>query len=113
MTYSRPYNFRPFIPVTASKTFTLDDAFTVQQCTNSAAITLTLPTEATAALPPLCEIEIIQEAAGSVTIAAATGVTIRRIGSTATTGHIIVGQYGSVAIRKITANDWRIYGAVS
>lgn len=106
-----------FIPaivaVSAAKTFSLVDAGTFQNCTNVSAITLTVPSDTTVDFPIGSEISINQDSTGQITINAASGTTIRRQGSTNTTGHIVVGQYSLVVLKKVAANEWRAYGGLS
>jgi hypothetical protein len=113
MVYSRPYNFPTPFTVTANKTLADDDAFSLQYCTNASAIAITVPADATFNLPVWTTIEVQRDGAGTVTFTAAAGVVIRRLGSTATTGHQIVGQYTTCYLRKIAANEWRIFGAIA
>lgn len=99
--------------VISSKTFALSDAGTFQNCTNTAAITLTVPDDATINFPVGSEITINQDSTGQITLAAAGVAAIRRQGSTSTTGHIVVGQYSLVVLKKVAANEWRSYGGLS
>lgn len=54
----------------------LADASKTVRCTNSSAITLTVPANASVALPVLCAIPVFQGGVGAVTIVAASGVTL-------------------------------------
>lgn len=109
-----PSSFDPVVSISASKTFALTDAQTFQLCTNSTAITLTIPADATVNFPIGSEITIAQDNTGSVTIAqGTTAVNIRRMGSTNLTGHIMMGQYALCLLKKVAANEWRAYGGLS
>lgn len=101
------------VSVSATKTFSLSDAGTFQNCTNSTAITLTVPADVTTNFPIGSEITINQDSTGQITLSAASGAFIRRQGSTNTTGHILVGQYSLVFLKKVAANEWRAYGGLS
>lgn len=101
------------ITITASKTLALTDASTIQLSTASTAVIITVPTNATAAFPIGTGIEVSQDGTGSLTISSATGVTINRNGSTATTGHLLIGQYTTALLRKVGTDAWRLYGAVA
>lgn len=109
----------PVVQVTgATKTFGLTDAQTFQLISNGAtAVTLTIPSDTTVAFPVGTEITIAQDGTGTVTINTATTPTplanLRRMGSTATTGHIMLGQYAITVIKKVAANEWRAYGGLS
>jgi hypothetical protein len=96
-----------------SKTFSLSDAGTFQNCINTAAITLSVPADATTNFPVGSEITINQDSTGQITLSAASGAAIRRQGSTNTTGHIVVGIYSLVVLKKVAANEWRAYGGLS
>lgn len=114
MSYSRPYNYPLPVIVTASKTIALTDTFTLQLCTNTAAITITIPLNSTLVFPLWTNMEFAQDSTGSVTFAqAAAGVNIRRLGNTNVTGHQILGPYGSVLLRRIDVNEWRLYGSLA
>jgi hypothetical protein len=104
---------RPILTVSAARTLGLNDANTFLLCTGATAFTVTVPADATTNFEIGTEFDITQDGTGAITIAAATGVSIFRIGSTATTGHILMGQYAVAMLKKISANSWRIYGGVS
>lgn len=84
-------------------TLVLGDATKAVRCTNASAITLTVPTNASVALPPLCIIPVIQGGAGAVTIAAASGVTLESPNGAVTTA---VGDFRMLFQRA--ANVWVI-----
>lgn len=68
-----------------SYTLALADATKAVRCTNGGAIALTIPTNASVALPVLCIIPVLQGGAGAVTIAGASGVTVEAPNGAATT----------------------------
>lgn len=92
----------------ASKTLGLSDAGSVIRCTNSAAITVTIPTNASVAFPVGTEIELYRAGAGAVTVAGASGVTIECAGS----GRSISDRYTRVHLKKWAENTWSIEGNV-
>lgn len=69
-------------------TYTLaaGDATQAVRCTNVAAIALTIPTNASVALPLYCMIPVLQGGAGAVTASGASGVTLESPNGAATTG---------------------------
>ena len=90
----------------SSRQFALTDAGKVVEFTSATAVTATVPANATVAFPVGTVIEVAQYGAGTVTIAAAGGVTLRSRGSVFT----IAGQYGSVGLRKRGTNEWVVVG---
>lgn len=98
----------PMKTITTAYTLALADAGCHIAVNSSSARTITVPTDAAVAFPAGTEIEIAQEGAGTVTIAAASGVTLRSLGEKRTTA----GQYAVVALKKYAANDWRLAGAL-
>lgn len=100
------------VSVTASKFLILSDANTYQNCTNTASISLTVTNDLITNFPLWTEIEIARNDIGTVYVDADSGVVIRRLGSTTTTNHGVLAQYGAVIIKKIAANTWVIYGDI-
>jgi hypothetical protein len=98
------------IEVTASKTLAITDIDSFQNCTNSSAITLTIPNDASTNLPIGAELAINRDGTGDVTITGQSPCNLRRAGSTATANHLIIAQYACALIKKIAANEWRLYG---
>src|SRR5690606_1562746 len=74
---------RSIVAVSGSKTLALTDEYTFQNVT--AASTITVPANATVALPVGSQIDFFQAGAGVITFAAAGGVTIISKGSTLAT----------------------------
>lgn len=102
--------YRGIVTVTASKTVALTDANTLQYCINSSAITITIPKDATLNLGIGTEIEITPDGTETVTIAQEdSAVSIRRYNSAAVTGHAIIGRYAACSLKKVGANEWRVY----
>lgn len=89
----------------AAYTLALADAGLVVETTSASAVTITVPANATVAFPVGTVIEVLQYGAGQVTIAAASGVTLRSASSLTTRA-----QYSSVALRLRAANEWVVSG---
>jgi hypothetical protein len=87
-------------------TFVLADDFDYHQFSNAAAITLTVPTNATVAFPIGTEIEIEQSGAGVLTVAAASGVTINSRGGDLS----LAGQFAVAGLKKTATNTWTLTG---
>jgi hypothetical protein len=102
----------PVVAVTENKTLNFLDGGTFQNCTNTTGITITV-NDAVNNLPIGFEVLINQDTVNSVTINATTPTVLRRQGSTATTGHVLAGQYSLVSIKKVANNEYRIYGAIT
>ena len=94
-----------------SYTLVLADRSKTVTLTNAAAITLNVPTDATANFAIGTQILLYQGGAGQVTIAATTpGTTnIRSQGSKLK----ITGQYGVAGLLKVAANEWVAFGNLS
>lgn len=84
-------------------TLVVGDATKAVRCTNSSAITITIPKHADVALPLYCVIPILQGGAGAVTIAGDTGVTVEAPNGSATTG---AGDFRTLFQRN--TDDWVI-----
>jgi hypothetical protein len=98
--------------VTTSKTIRTDDSGSLQFCTNAGAITITIP-DGSELIPSFSIIEVQRDGAGTVSFAVAPGVSLRRLGTSATTGHQIVARYTSCYLRKINDFEWRVFGAIA
>lgn len=101
-------SFRPIDAAitTTAYTLALADANTLKECSNAAAQTITVPTNAAVAFVTGTEIELCRAGAGEVTIAAAGGVTILSSGNRMR----IAEQHGSVVLKKTDTNTWRLIG---
>src|SRR5579872_1492600 len=87
-------------------TFALTDADTFQVCNNASAQTFTVPTNASVAFPIDTEIDLFQQGAGQVVIAAAGGVTIQSMFSNLKVG----AQYSGATLKKLSTNTWSLVG---
>lgn len=97
---------RSRVNVSASRTLALTDAGKALYCTNSAAVTLTVPANASVALPVGTELIVYRAGTGTVNIAAASGVTLMHPGAAAA----ITSRYGSVRLKKWDTNVWGLEG---
>ena len=86
-------------------TLVLTDVAKVVSLTNAAAITLTIPTNATVAFPTGTQILLYQGGAGQVTVSGA-GVTIRSQGSKTKMN----GQYSVCGLLKVGTDEWVMFG---
>ena len=86
-----------------SKTFTLSDANTIQDCHNAAGAALTIPANASVPIPVDAVIQVEQNGAGPVTVTASAGVFLNDVdgGSVQSSG-----QYSSFYLRKDDTNRW-------
>ncbi len=91
---------------TVSYTIVLADATKVIEVNSASAVTVTIPTNATAAFPTGSWLEVFQQGTGQVTIAGATGVTLRSRGGLLATA----GQYAELRLRKRDINTWVVSG---
>jgi hypothetical protein len=91
---------------TASYTLTLADAGKAVEISSASATTLTIPPNSAVAFPIGTVIEVHRYGAGTVTLAAGAGVTIRSAGSKLAIGN----QYSSVSLRKRATDEWILNG---
>lgn len=89
-----------------SYTLAVADAGKVIELSNAAAITLTVPTNTTAAIPVGSVITIIQTGAGQVTISPAGTVTVNAAGSRLKLSQ----QWSAATLIKRATNTWVAFG---
>jgi predicted secreted protein len=89
-------------------TLALSDNSKFVELNNASAITLTIPTNATAAFPVGSQINILQTGAGQVTVAGDTGVTLN-----GTPGLKLRAQWSSASLVKRATDTWVIVGDLS
>lgn len=89
-------------------TLALADAGKAVTLSNAAAITLTIPTNASVAFPVDTRIDLIQYGAGQVTVGGA-GVTIRSSGSKLK----LTGQYSGATLWKRDTDEWVLIGDIA
>jgi hypothetical protein len=101
---------RPPINTQTGTTYTLaaSDAGQLLTLNNAAAITLTVPTNSTAAFPVGERVDVVQLGAGTVTVAAASGVTV----NSKDAALAFAGQYAAATLYKIGTNSWLLIGSV-
>lgn len=88
-----------------SYTLVLGDASKLVSIDNASAITLTVPTNASVAIPVNTQIIVRQQGAGIITITPASGVTINNYGGLRT-----LGQHAVAVLIKIDTNTWLCHG---
>ena len=91
-----------------SYTVVLGDRDSLVELSNTGAITLTIPTNATAAFPVGTSIDILQTNSGQVTVAGASGVTVN-----ATPGLKLRAQWSSATLFKRATDTWVVMGDLS
>lgn len=91
-------------------TLVLSDVGKVVRLNNAAAITVTVPPNATAAIPIGASIALRQTGAGQVTITPDTGVTLNvPADAVAKTS----GAHATVMLHKVAADEWDLTGALA
>lgn len=96
-------DFAPIISTTASRTLAAGNESSFLYCTNSSAITITVPSGVFAVGT---EIEVSRCGAGTVTFAGASGVTINSVDGKKT----IANQYGVAVLKQVATNVWLLAG---
>jgi hypothetical protein len=91
-----------------SYTLALTDAGKMVTLSNAAAITLTIPTNASVAFPVDTRIDLLQYGAGQVTVGGS-GVTIRSSGSKLK----LTGQYSGATLWKKDTDEWVLIGDIT
>lgn len=94
---------------TASYTITANDAGSAQVYSSTSAGTFTLPTNASAAIAVGAVIPFRQAGTGQLTIAGASGVTLRSRGN----AFKLAGQYAMAEALKVATDEWWLYGDVT
>ena len=99
----------PIIQKTAAYTLSaLTERDSLIEVSSASAVTLTIPTNATLALPVGTSIDILQTSTGQVTIAGAAGVTVN-----ATPGLKLRTQWSGATLFKRATDTWVVYGDLS
>lgn len=91
----------------AAYTLALADESRVVVLDAAAAVTLTIPTNASVAFPVGALVEVFQAGAGQVTVTAAAGVVLRAVNGTRTQA-----RYATATLRKRAADEWVLSGEV-
>jgi len=93
----------------ASYTLVLGDAGKVVEVSNASPVDLTVPPNASVAFPTGTIIELCQIGAGTVTVVAGSGVTIRTVDGLLG----LDGQWATASLRKRGTNEWVLTGELS
>ena len=96
------------IPITASTTLALSHAEKFLMCNSASSITLTIPEHSAAPFPVGTLINVVRIGTGSVTFAAASGVTL----NTQENARSLGGQNCAVTLYKSAKNEWIGLGAM-
>lgn len=88
-----------------SYTLVSSDAGDVVEINNASAITLTVPTNASAPIPVGTQITILQTGAGQITVSGAVGVTLN-----STPGNKLRAQWSSATLLKRATDTWVLIG---
>ncbi len=95
--------------LSTSATLALSHANKCLWLTNSAAATITVPANDTVSFPTGTQIVITRASTGTVTLAAASGVTINSKDAKLS----VDGQYAAVTLLKVDTNGWILWGALA
>ena len=91
--------------LTVNGTLELSDTSRVIRFSSTSARTCTVPTNASVAFPIGAVVNVYNANTGGVTIAGASGVTVRNAG--------VVPQFSEVSLRKRATNEWVLAGVVT
>lgn len=94
---------------TSNYTLVVGDRGKVIEMNVGSANTLTIPTNADAAIPVGSQVTVIQYGAGQTTISASAGVTLRALGGALKTS----AQYAAVSLYKRDTNEWVVFGSLN
>ena len=103
------YRGIPINTQSTNYTLDLDDQGQCVYSKNSAAQTITVPTDAAAAIPVGAAIQIINNGSSNITISAG-GITLYQTG-TANTGNRTLAARGAATLQKVEPNTWFISGS--
>lgn len=90
-------------------TLVLADQGKVVEGNNASAITFTIPPNSSVAYPVGAVVELFQQGAGQITVAAGAGVTLRSPGGRTK----LAGQYSSASLRQRATDEWCLEGDIS
>jgi hypothetical protein len=97
---------KPVTVAGTARTLSPSDLGKYLRFTNGSAVALTVPANATTALPIGQSISGVQAGAGQVTITAAGGVTINAAGAKVATA----AQFAAFTLTKVGINEWDLAG---
>ena len=98
----------PFVLVTettTARTLSLTDARKYIRCTNASSVTVTVPPQSSVVWDADTEILVERAGAGSLTIAAGSGVTLR-----APRTLVADVQYSVVTLKRVASDEWVVAG---
>lgn len=98
----------PVVKASASHMLSIDDIGQVLQCTNSSAITLTLPASKRGKIPVGATISAFQDGTGKVSFAGDTGVTVNGAGGLLGTS----ARYAEIWAIKVDTDRWIAAGSL-
>ena len=99
---------------TADYTIVLADSYQVLIPMNKAtAVNLSIPTNASAAIPVGSVITVLNKGAGAVTIKAVTSGTTTVLSAGAVAAQPTLAQYKSAALLKVSTDTWYVVGAIA
>ena len=90
-------------------TLLLTAASKILYCSNTATLTITIPLNSAVAFSIGATIDVVQTAAGKVTVAGASGVTLNSNGSYYSTK----GQWAVITMIKTGTDTWLLFGATA
>lgn len=90
-----------------TRTLALVDAQKYIRCTNAAAITITVPTNASVPFPIDTEVDLFMAGIGTVSVVASGGVTINAAGLS------ISGLYRAATLKKVGTDEWDFIGSLA
>ena len=99
----------PITTISASTTLALAHADNMLRCTNSTAIDLTIPLNASVAFGIGTQITIYAAGAGDVSVVATSGVTINSLGAALS----LADQYTTAVLIKTDTDTWELVGAIA
>jgi hypothetical protein len=95
-------------------TFVLADQGKYIEFTNSSAVTISIPTDASVAFPVGTSIDIMQEGAGQLTVQAVSSGTTEVLSTGATAAAPKTRtRYSALTIKKVKNNGWRVIGDIA
>ena len=93
----------------ATATLALTDANDFIQCTSATAMNLTVPPNSSVAFVVGTVIDVLQHGAGTVTMVAGAGVTLRSAGGLLA----ISAQYAGLTLKKLATDEWSVVGSLA
>lgn len=98
---------RDIVTDTANRTLVLADAGKIVEVDSASSRTVTVPPNSDEAFPVGTQLDVVRVGAGSVTILAGAGVTVRR---SAALSNVLAEQWSAVTLYKRATNEWVLVG---